>query len=141
MTSNPFEAPKASLEVPPEAEDLNPTIEKRIKCGWIAGVVSAGYTLVLFVLSLMGRAIPGIDGWSIIDIFIAFGLSYGVFRRSRTCAVLLLVLFLLNKVILWTISPAVADLPFAFVFACFLGAGVVGTFQYHRLNRGANVAA
>lgn len=135
---NPFEPPSASLDI---AGAPDPAIAKKIRNAWIAGIVSAALTLWLVVLALMGAAAPGITPLSIIDVIIGLGLSYGIAHKSRACAVLLLVFFILNKVFFWLLSRDVAELPLAIVLTWFFAQGVVGTFQYHQAKVGAKVAA
>lgn len=113
---------------------------KKIKNAWIAGLISASLTLVFVLVALGGTSIAGIDVWGFIDIVIVLGLSYGIFRKSRTCAILLLGFFLLNKLIMWSEAGNVSGLPLALVFIWFFTQGIVGTFQYHRLKNGGESA-
>jgi hypothetical protein len=63
------------------------------------------------------------------------GLSYGVYRKSRVCAVLMLAFFLLNKVIMWMNAGTPNGVVMSLVFFWLFGQGVVGTFEYHKLRR------
>ena len=141
MTTNPFETPKASLDVPATMETANPAIDKKIKSAWVAGLISAGVTLALILISFTGTSIGGVDAWALIDLFIILGLSYGVFRKSRTCAVLLLLVFVANKLLMWATAGNVSGLPLALIFIWFFGQGVVGTFQHHKARKVEQVAS
>ena len=108
---------------------------KKIKNACIAGLISAGVTLVFVVVSLFGTSIASIDEWAFIDVAIVLGLTYGMYRKSRTCAILLLAFFLLNKLIMWIEAGSPTGLPLALVFMWFFAQGVIGTFQHHKLVR------
>jgi hypothetical protein len=106
---------------------------KKIKSAWIAGLISASLTLVFVLIALAGKSFLGIDAWGLIDVVVMAGLSYGVFRRSRTCALFLLGFFLLNKLLMWSEAETASGVPMALVVLWFFGQGIIGTFQYHRL--------
>jgi hypothetical protein len=106
---------------------------KKIKNAWIAGLVSASFSLVFVLMSLTGANFAGINAWGFIDIGVILGLSYGVFRKSRTCAVLLFCIYLLSKLIMWSEAGKLNAMGMALVFLWFFGQGIVGTFQYHKL--------
>jgi hypothetical protein len=114
---------------------------RRIAYAWIAGLVSAGFTLLLILISFGGTSIAGIDAWAFIDVVIILGLSFGTYRKSRVCAILLLAFFLLNKLIQWEGVGNPAGLTVAAVLTWCYVLGVIGTFQHHRLiKRGEGVA-
>lgn len=135
MDTNPYKAPTAKLDVEEIELELPPEISKKIKGAWIAGLVSAAITLVFVGLSLMGTSLLGVDAWASIDVALMAALSFGVFRKSRTCAILLLALFTLNKILMFVESGTVSGLPLTLIFFYFFIQGVVGTFQYHRWKR------
>ncbi len=66
---------------------------------------------------------------------ILLGWTTGVCARSRTCAVTLLVLYLVDKTILFMVAegPVIPVVPA--VIADFLWLGGQGTFAYHRLTK------
>jgi hypothetical protein len=135
MSTNPYEAPKANLELSDAELEVPDDIAKKIKNGWMAGLVSVAITLVFILISLFGTSILGIDAWAFLDVAVMAGLSFGVFKKSRTCAVLLLGFFLLNKVIMWMESGSATGLPLTLIFFWFFIQSVIGTFQYHRWKR------
>lgn len=141
MVENPYKAPNAPLEArKPEKADL--AIAKKIKNAWMAGLVSAGITLVYILIAVIGgTVIAGIDAWAFIDIAIILGLTYGVYRKSRVCAILVLVFFVVNKVVMWSSAGTLSGVPLALVFMWFFGQGIVGTIQYHKLQRESESAA
>jgi len=128
---NPYKAPTTNVNFVEVETELPEDIAKKIKAGWIAGAISAGITLVIVLLSLSGTSIMGIDAWALIDVAVIAGLAYGVYRKSRTCAVILMVLFAVEKILMWKASGTASGWLMALAFfACYI-MGVQGTFQYH----------
>lgn len=109
--------------------------EAKIKWAWQAGIVSGTWTLILVLLSLAGYGFTGlIDASALIDVCLVFGLSFGIYKKSRVAAVIMLVYFLLSKawiVIGLKIFPGVISW---FFLILFLG-GVQGTFTYRKLSK------
>ena len=138
LQHDPYQPPSASLDVP--VAEIEPSAEtaRKIKGAWMAGLVSAGITLLFVLISLgSGSAIMGINAWAFVDIGIFLGLAYGVYRRSRTCAVLLFLFFLLEKVAMFASARSMGSVPIAIIFIYLYGRGMVGTFQYHRERKAA----
>lgn len=63
------------------------------------------------------------------------GLTFGIFRTSRVCAVVMLVYFVGSKLFLWVETRSITGLPVALVFTWFFFRGVTGTLVWHRLDR------
>ncbi len=109
------------------------TIEKHIKRAWIAAVVSASMTLLLVLLSIGGiQIIPGLDVWAIIDAAIIAGFAFGIYRRSRVCAFLLLVYAVFNEV--YMISDGNKPSPLRIIFIYYYFRGFLAAIAYHKLN-------
>jgi hypothetical protein len=133
MAENPYKAPSASLEVT-TPEKVDQAIARKIRNAWVAGLISASITLVFALVAVLaGISIAGIDAWAFGDFAVVLALTYGVYRKSRVCAILLFGFFVLNKVVMWGMAGNVSGLPLALVFMWFYGQGIVGTFQYHKL--------
>jgi len=101
---------------------------KKIKKAWVAGLWCVAVTFAAVLLSFASPL-------SLLDIAIVGGLSYGVYRKSRTCAVLLFVIFLLEKIVQLTEDPKyeAGIVVAAIFFGWYFWQGVVGTREYHRL--------
>lgn len=141
LPHDPYQPPVASLEMP--LGDFEPSAEvaRKIKGAWIAGLVSAGITLLFILIAVgSGTVIMGINAWAFVDIGIILGLAYGVYRRSRTCAVSLFAFFLVEKIATFATANSVGSVPIALVFIYLYGRGMVGTFQYHRERKAAAAA-
>lgn len=77
--------------------------EKKIRNGWIAGVVLATITLLLTIISLKSPDNSflqnNFDKWSFFDVVIVYALSFGVHKKNKIAAIVLLVYFLLPKIL------------------------------------------
>lgn len=133
MSHNPYESPKTDVEQNSAENAVPAPILKKIRSCWIAGLVSAGITLIFAFLALFGVSAFGIDEWAFVDAAIMVALVFGVYKKSRTCAILLFVFFAFNKALMWYEAGSVKGLPIALLFFWFFGQGIVGTFQYQKL--------
>lgn len=102
------------------------TAEKQIKGAWIAAFISAGVTLLFALLSI---------GGSIFDAILVAGLGFGIMKKSRVCAVIIFVYFLASKIYIWSLAGNVNGWWMALLFLYYFGAGIQGTFTYHRLTK------
>ncbi len=124
---NPYSPPRSEVNLPQQKVDVSPDILKKIKSAWVAGLISAGITLLFAV-----AGVQGFDLANLTDVFLIAGLSYGIYRRSRVCAVVMLVYFVSSKILIVSETGQVSGLFVALVFLYFYGQGVVGTFAYHK---------
>jgi len=104
-----------------------------IKNAWLAGVFMGVITSVC----ALGRFL-GLNLWSLIDAFIAFSLSFGIYKKSRICSILLFSYFIFSR-IMFSIDfkPQITGMNVLWIlfFGYFLFQGIRGTFVYHKLNR------
>jgi membrane-bound ClpP family serine protease len=134
MADNPYAAPQArvadrsQLRVPGD-------ITSNIRNAVVAGLVVAGLQLLLVVLGMAGVADFGLGAWGLVDVAIVVALVYGVHRRSRTCAILLLALFVVGRILFMVEQGKPTGIIVAFAIAYYLARGVQGTFQYHAFMR------
>jgi hypothetical protein len=109
--------------------------ENSIKVAWEAAGLVAVITFLALLANLAGFNIGDMNLWSLIDVAFASLLAFGIYRKSRTCAVLMFLYYLLSKVITIVESPKTIGgsifLSLFFVWA-FLN-GIRGTFTYHKL--------
>ncbi len=117
----------------------NPTkkAEDQIKLAWQGGTVQSTITLVFTLLALAGydffiRLFGVVDILSLINVCLIYGLSFGIYKKSRTAAVIMLIYFVADKA--WAVielkrNPGILSLLFLIVYV----SGVQGTFAYHRL--------
>jgi hypothetical protein len=108
--------------------------ERMVACGWIAAAI-AGLFMVVFAFVIgLGFAWPYLIGGAIL-----FALSYGIYRRSRICAVLVVVNHFLGMAALFTRTRYLptTELAMMLVLAVLYVLGVIGTFVHHARQRPA----
>lgn len=110
---------------------------KKIKAGWITGVVLGVLTfLIVTVVVWAGVDFLGIGAFMYIDVLIIFGLAFGIFFKSRTCAVLMVIYYIVSKLLMIAEMGApknIAGLALPIAITIIYIQAVVGTFKYHEL--------
>ncbi len=72
--------------------------------------------------------------WNLWDVGIGVGLAYGVFKKSRICAVLLLTYYVVDQLYIFSTGQfKIASIVWAVVFIWLLASAIKGTFRYHAL--------
>jgi len=89
--------------------------------------------LAATVVSVAVTRVEGVSGWDFIDPALTFGLAFGIYKKSRVCALVMLGYFILSRTVMWPVSPSLTRLLLAIVFLYCYVQGVIGTFRYHRL--------
>ena len=134
MNENPYEAPKANTVLEAVA-DVPTEIKKKIKNAWIAGLISIAITLIIILISFTGTSIMGINYTGLLDVVLMSIFVFGIYKNSRVCAILMLLLFLVNKILMLiqsgSLGGSLPSIPLALLFLWFYTQGVIGTFQYH----------
>ena len=108
---------------------------KKIRTAWIACLVSAGMTLVMIaVVIATGKGSLGLQGpIDLLDVVFILGMAFGISRKSRVCAVLMLVYFAFSKYLIIRATGQLGSVWLGLVFLYFYAQGVLGTFEYHQL--------
>ena len=135
MSTNPYKPTTANLDQVEPDLAVPEDIAKKIKSGWVAGLVSISFTMVFILWSFFGTEIMGINAWGLIDVALMGGLTFGVYKKSRTCAVLLLAFFVIGKIYMWVEAGSPNGVIMAAIFAWYFFQGASGTFLYHRWKR------
>lgn len=111
--------------------------KEHIKNAWIAGLISAGLTIIAIIISIVGNSDKldqmGISVWTSIDVLIMLGLTYGVFRNNRFCALFLFIFFIGNKILMIISGMQTSGIMMSLAFGYFFYQGAVGAFALHRL--------
>jgi serine/threonine-protein kinase len=145
MSANRYAPPKSEVEVPEEdlSESVPDEVLKKIKHAWTAGLISAALTLLMTLLAIFGIKMLGFDAWMLLDVALILGLTYGIYRKSRVCAVLMLVYFIISKILLFAQTGKPNGIVMAVIFLYYYAQGVAGTFAYHKYvqEAGANQQA
>ena len=135
---NPYAAPAANVTAAPV--EVPEAVRKQIKAAWVAGCVSGTLTLIVTLIAMGGASLPGFDAWVLIDVALIFGLTYGIYRKSRACAVIMLVYFVVSKLLAMMEAGAASGLLVAAIFTYYFWQGVAGTFAWYKLQHQATVA-
>ena len=132
MSQNRYAPPGAEIDaVEPDAQVPAPIL-KKIRNACVAGTISTVITLVFALLAITGTSVAGITSWQLLDVALMAGLTYGIYRRSRTCAVMMLAYFVISKVLQIVEGGKPTGIVLALVFFYYYAHGVVGTFAYHK---------
>ena len=98
----------------------------------MAASISAGLTLIFGGCAAIGIIeVPGLDAWNLVDAAILAALGYGIWKRSRVCALLLLVYSIANEIYLALDGTAHFSL-LRVVFIYFYFRGAIELFRDHR---------
>jgi hypothetical protein len=110
-----------------------------IRCAYIAAIIGGLFTLLIIFTRQYGFSL-----FNLLDVIVFWGLAFGVYRKSRICAILLLVYNIANRADMWVrtrdFMTAIGD-PVTLAFLTFYILGVVGTFTYHRILKEKHAAA
>lgn len=115
--------------------------EKQIKSAWVSGVVICVITAIVGVLrgTVFNNGTEEATFESIgmlISVFIMGGLTFGIYFKSRACAVILCGLFVLDKVVTFAATRQVGGILIAIILIYYLGYGIKGTFTHYNLTKG-----
>lgn len=123
---NPYAAPAAPVVEP--LVDVPEAILKKIKNGFTAAMISGALTLLVTLYAIASSKMPGFSAWNLVDVALIFGLGFGIYKKSRTCALLMFVYFVVSKIIM---KNNASGFFVAMIFLYFYAMCVLGTFQYH----------
>ena len=136
--SNPYESPSAVIAETrlPLERDVPEEISRPIKHGWVAACVSCVVTLIATLIALSGDSAGNTDAaWNLVDVALIAGLAFGIYKRSRTAATIMLVYFVLSKVLIMMGTGMPSGLVLGLLFAIFYFRAMTATFRYHRFLR------
>jgi len=144
-----FRAQPVPLPTDPESAHVGPdgsitqkkskAIDRYIKIAWILAVWAALSTLVLVILGLCGIkdivGVPTLTGFNIIDALIVSGLAYGVYKRSRICAIILFLQMLIEGISTIRLNTNITSANSAKIVIClyYWFRGILATFDHHKL--------
>lgn len=134
MSDNPYEAPVAEVRDYKTEFSVPDEVLKKIKHAWIAAIFSGLITLIVTLFAIFGHSILGFTAWELGDVILIFGLAYGIYRRSRTCAVIMLLYFIASKILIMYQTGTANGPVMAIVFIYYYWQGVVGTFAFHKIS-------
>jgi len=123
---------------------VSPTlIDRYIRWGWIAGAFVGTGTLAFIIYgALSGQRVLDLDAWNLLDVATAYALAYGIWRRSRVAAALMVGYMLYSKVVqaehfgVWRALPT--TLLFSYIYIQALRAAIA---NHRRLNTATPASA
>lgn len=133
MSDDRFAPPGTEVLMPEATQEVSEAILKKIQIGWLASVMAAAVKLI-FVLIAVGRTgLVGKSAYQFLDVGLILGLAFGIYKKSRICAVLFLAYFVWPGIVLIRLGHAdLVDLLTVAALFYFGLQGVIGTFAYHR---------
>ncbi|HEX7863685.1 MAG TPA: hypothetical protein VF555_01985 [Variovorax sp.] len=133
MSDDRFAPPGVEVLMPAVEAEVPDAILRKIRNAWIAGLVSATVTLIFVLIAIAGTSLLGMSAYQLVDVVVILGLAFGIYKKSRICAVLMLAYFVWAKIVLIQMGHAGGSgLFMAVVFFYFYVQGVIGTFAYHK---------
>jgi hypothetical protein len=140
MNDNPYQTTATAAGAQFDESSVPYSVYRNIKNAWICCLVSAAITLAVTLFSVYGSSNRlGFNLWNLLDVALLLGFAFGIYKKSRTCAVLLLVYFLGSKIMMIVehgLGGAGGIL--GMVFLIMFWKGVSGTFEYHQYRSFAN---
>lgn len=104
-----------------------------IKIAWISGTFSGATTLIFVIISILKEKLfYGVDIFNLLDALLTFGLTFGIYKKSRICSITLFLYFLSSKILMFfTKLYSPTSIILAFLFLYFYFNGIRGTIYYH----------
>ncbi|MBB6624515.1 hypothetical protein H7E67_13830 [Clostridium gasigenes] len=107
---------------------------KAIRNAWELAIVSILMTLIAIMVSVFGKNnFLGLDLYGLVDVVLVMGLAFGIYKKSRVCAVILFIYFIVGRIdmmISYGGKPASNAASIFFAFGYFQG--IRGTIHYHK---------
>ncbi len=110
---------------------------RHIRHGAFLACFSGALTLAGSVAGMAGASSAGLDAWNLIDVGLIFGLAYGIWRRSRAAATVMLLYFIASKLLVFMESGQPSGLAFGLLFAYLYARAMIATYRLHALRRAA----
>jgi hypothetical protein len=126
---------------PEETKDLE-SANQLIRLAFWTAVIGASITLVLSVVTCFGYSVLGliVTPLGLVHAVVIFALAYGIHKRSRTCAVITFVYFVVSKIVQCVEMGNAKPIYWGILFGFLLFQGIRGTFAYHRLSSSVDIA-
>jgi hypothetical protein len=111
--------------------------DKKIRTAWILGIISTVVTLLATIAGMVSPDIAtqiGFSAWNILDVFLLGGLTFGIFKKNRTCAIVMFVYFIISKIIQFSAGvPNITGIVVAALFGYGYFEGIRGTSAYQSI--------
>ncbi len=132
-----FDPPRSAVAdiVVEDGRRVPEDVLKKIRNAWIAALVSAAVTLVIALVAMAGELHGPFSGSQLWDVVFILGLAFGISRKSRVCAVVMFLYFVISKIWLIYVTGQFNGIYLGFAFLYFYGQGAMATFDYHRIRK------
>jgi serine/threonine-protein kinase len=130
---NPYTPPAADVALEYSAPEVPDEVLKKIKGAWVAGIISGVVTFLFTLAALNGAKAAGFNAWNFIDVVLIFGLAFGIYKKSRACAVSMMIYFVVSKILIVVETGSFGGSVMAIIFIYYYAQGISGTFAYHKL--------
>jgi hypothetical protein len=118
------------------SKGISPEIEKaisNIKIAWMTGFIITGLCIIVVIACLFTKVDSSFSNPILLLAVLVFGLSYGIYKKSRVCSIIILVMW-----VLWTLTciiygkfvPALMGAIICYPFY----KGLRGTLAYYKLD-------
>lgn len=115
---------------------------KATKKGAIAACISGTLTLVIVVIAIFSNNLDALALWNdpanLFDIILIFACAYGIYKKSRTAAIVLFIHFIISKIVISIETGKVTGIFISFVFLYFYGKAIQGAFAYKKIEKAEN---
>jgi hypothetical protein len=111
--------------------------EKALKCiksAWTTAIACSLITLLAIIISVLGNNdFLGLNLYSLINVVLGLGLAFGVYKKSRVCAVILFIFYVVGQLeILISGMGSIGSFIMSVAFATGYFQGIRGTIHYHK---------
>lgn len=104
---------------------------KHIRNAYVLAILSGVITLLLIISSILKVWNSGLDVSELVDVVLIFGLAFGISKKSRICAIILFIYYILNKIFM-ILSVNYGSLAIMVIFIIGYFKGIRGTIHYHK---------
>ena len=115
---------------------------KATRHGAIAALVAAAISGFVVVVAILTDARGILAQWNdpafVIDIVLVLVCAYGMYRKSRTAALLMFFYYLIDRIIIAIETEVSIGVIVTIVFLYFFGRAIQGAFVYHKLLKEEN---
>lgn len=115
---------------------------KATKNGAIAASISGSLTLVVVAIAIYGNDDGALALWNdpanFFDIILIFACAYGIYKKSRTAAIVIFIYFIFAKVYIGIETGETSGIYLSLVFLYFYGKAIQGSFAYKKIEKAEN---
>ncbi len=128
----PPEAQVRDIAADARAEDVAvpPKVLAQIRGAWLACLVSAAVTLFESLAALARHEADAPIG--LLDVPFILAMAFGISRKSRICAVVMLVYFVTSMYLVYRSAGHLGGWWWSIVLLVLYAQGIAGTLEYHR---------